>query len=121
MTMTTTPYLENDPPHWAARGLANLVIGVAVAAFLASLIIRLPETVACPFTLVPVGGTDQVRAEGDGTVLSVKVADGQAVTAGQTLFVIRSDVVGDKSGELASLRVQQQGLRDSLAGAKKRH
>jgi multidrug efflux pump subunit AcrA (membrane-fusion protein) len=115
------PFLETELPHWAARGLANLMVGTFAAALLASFIIRMPETVACPFALVPVGGADPVRAAGDGTVIAIKVVDGQAVQAGETLFVIRSDVIGDKASELASLRVQQQGFRESLASAKRRH
>ncbi|HEV2799641.1 MAG TPA: HlyD family secretion protein [Pyrinomonadaceae bacterium] len=48
-----SPFLDTDPPHWAARGLAYLLILLFVGVVSASLLIRIPETVSAPFILVP--------------------------------------------------------------------
>ena len=47
------PFLETDPPHWAARGLSTLIISLFVVAALAAIIVKVPETVSCTFVLVP--------------------------------------------------------------------
>jgi HlyD family type I secretion membrane fusion protein len=114
-------YLDTAPPSWGARGLAYLLLLLFAAAAVAAVVIELPETVACPFVLVPQGGTDPVRASCDGFVSDLRVHDGQEVKAGDPLFVIRSDVTSDRSGELASLEVQRQGAVESLANARKKY
>jgi membrane fusion protein len=114
-------YLDVEPPLWAARGLASLLIALFVAAAAATAIIRVPETVSCPFVLVPRGGTDPVRAARDGSVREVRAAEGRDVGAGETLFVLRSDAVGDRAGELAALKVRLDGARESLANARRKY
>src|SRR5262245_48916919 len=115
------PYLDTDPPPWGARGLAYLLILLFCAAAVAAVVIHVPETVSSPFELVPVGGTDPVRASRDGFVVEVRVADAQAVQSGQTLFVIRSEATGDRSSELAGQEIQRTGARESLENAVKKH
>ncbi len=112
--------LTLDPPHWGARGLSYVLILLFVAATVAAIAIEVPETVSCPFVLVPVGGTDPVRAPHDGFI-DVRVTDSQTVAAGETLFVIRSDLAGDRSGELATLTVQRDGAEESRTNAKKKY
>jgi multidrug efflux pump subunit AcrA (membrane-fusion protein) len=114
-------FLDQEPPHWVARGLARLLILLFVAAVVAGIVIQLPETVSSPFVLVPVGGTDPVRAARDGWVVEVRAADGQAVQPGEPLFVLRSDSVGDRSGERETLKVQRDGLRTSRDNARTKY
>src|SRR6516225_1589400 len=102
-------FLNVDPPPWGLRSLAYFLITLFVAAAVGSVIIRLPETVACPFVLIPREGLDPVRAARDGYVAAVRVVDTQTVSSGQQLFVIRSDVAADRSSELATLQVQLAG------------
>ena len=47
--------LPKDPPPWMARAIAWLLIAMAGTALLASLVVRVPETVVCRFVLVPEG------------------------------------------------------------------
>jgi multidrug efflux pump subunit AcrA (membrane-fusion protein) len=50
---TDPPFLDPDPPHWAARGLWYvLVLGFAVA-LVTGLVVDIPDLVSGRFTLVP--------------------------------------------------------------------
>jgi multidrug efflux pump subunit AcrA (membrane-fusion protein) len=114
-------YLADEPPPWAARGLASLFLVLFAGAALTSVLLHVPETVACPFALVPIGGTDPVRAPCDGFITTVRVGEAQTVGQRQCLFVIKSDRAGERSGDLASLQLQLAGTRDSLSNARSRY
>jgi HlyD family type I secretion membrane fusion protein len=114
-------FLRSDPPPWAARALAWLLIGLFAAAVVASVVIRLPETVRSSFVLVPARGADPLRAARSGTVATVAVAEGQAVTKGDVAFVIRSASVGDRSSELGSLQTRLTGTAEARGNARQRH
>jgi membrane fusion protein len=114
----SVPFLEKDPPHWAARGLAYVVILLFAAAFAVAVLLRIPETVSSPFTLVPIRGTDAVRALRGGVVAEIRVSEGQPVHKGAAAFVIRSQEVGDRYSELQTLRNQLQNDVESLANAR---
>lgn len=110
--------MEVDPPHWAARGVAYVLMLLFATAAVAAVIVHVPETVSAPFMLVPVRGTDPVRTSHQGFVTDVRVAEGQSVTAGQPLFVIRSESVADRSTELRTLEAQERGTHQSLVNAR---
>jgi biotin carboxyl carrier protein len=114
-------FLGSDPPPWAARGLAWLLIGLFAAAVVASVVIRLPEAVTSPFVVVPARGADPLRAARSGTVATVALAEGQAVGTGDVAFVIRSASVGDRSAELGSLQTQLTGTAEARGNARQRH
>lgn len=116
-----SPFLHGAPPPWAAGALAWMVIVVAVGAAIASVVIRVPETVSSEFLLVPARGVDPVRAARTGRVAEVQVAEGATLVRGQTLFVIRSVAVGDQSAELEVLRTQFRGMLAARANARERH
>ncbi|HXI20504.1 MAG TPA: HlyD family efflux transporter periplasmic adaptor subunit, partial [Gemmatimonadales bacterium] len=103
------PFLENDPPHWAARGLAYLIVTLFVVAMIGMVLVHVPETVSGRFTLEPVHGTDPVRVLRDGVVTEVDVTEGATVTRGQPLFLFRSPAAGDRSSELRQLEAQARG------------
>lgn len=115
------PFLPATPPHWAARSLAYFLIALFVVAIIAASVVDVPETVDGPFTLIPVRGTDPIRAPHGGVVETVAKAEGDQVSAGQTLFVIRSDPLGDRAGELGALRTQVEGTKEALANASSQH
>lgn len=118
---TELPFLSAAPPHWAARSLAYLLILLFVVCVISASIIDVPETVDGPFTLIPVRGTDPIRAPHGGVLASVSKAGGDQVTAGQTLYVIRSDPLGDRAGELGALRTQLRGIAEAVANATSQH
>lgn len=115
------PFLEGAPPHWAARGLAVMLLVVFAAAVVASIVITLPETISSPFVLVPGHGADPIRASRGGVVAAVRLAEGQTVAQGAPAFIIRSAAAGDRSSELRSLETQMSGAEDSRLNARQRH
>src|SRR6266850_5411735 len=121
MPPDTEPFLETDPPHWAARSLTWLVLGVFVAALVAAIVITLPERVSSPFVLVPGHGADPIRASRGGVVAAVRLVEGQAVAQGAPAFVIRSAAAGDRSSELRSLETQMGGAEESRLNARQRN
>lgn len=115
------PFLDVDPPHWAVRGLAYVLIALFAAAAAASIVITLPEAVSSPFVLVPLQGTDPVRASRGGIVAAVQVHEGQAVARGDPALVIRSPSVGDRSAELRTLETQLLGSEEGRRNARQKH
>jgi membrane fusion protein len=116
-----TPFLDAEPPHWAARGLTYLVILVFAAAAAASVVVEVPETVSSPFVLVPVRGTDPVRAARGGVMAEALAKEGQEVAAGDLLFVIRSETAGDRTADLDALVLQRNGVAESLAATRRQY
>lgn len=113
-----SPFLDTDPPHWAARGLSTVLIALFVAAVIVSVTVRVPETVTGSFVLVPERGADPLRASREGIVADIRAVEGQTVPMGATIFVIRSEPVGDRRAEMRSLEVLSSGVRERIANAR---
>jgi HlyD family secretion protein len=114
-------YLGAEPPPWAVRAVSRVLIAIAVAAALFALVVKLPETVTSDFTLIPRGGTDPVRAPRDGVIERLLVKESERVKKGQDLAWLRSDEVGDRSGELAGQKLQLDGAQQSLVNARQKY
>ncbi len=114
------PFLDVDPPHWAMKGLSYILILLFVTAVLLSLFVRIPETVSSPFVLMPVQGTDPIRALYDGTILEVRASEGQAVSKGFPIFAMRSESLVDRASEYRSVETRKKGAVESLNNARKR-
>ena len=110
-------FLDVEPPPLAMRGLAYILILLFLAAVVAAVTVQVPETVRAAFVLVPVRGTDPVRALRAGTVISIAVAEGESVSATDRLLVIESQLVGDRSADRQTLEAQARGARASLVNA----
>ena len=115
------PFLDPEPPPWAARGLATLLIALFVVALVAAVAVRVPETVTGRFTLVPVGGNDPVRALRGGQLVAVQAGEGDVVSRGAPLFVVRSDPVADRASELAQLETQLAGASAEEANSRREY
>ncbi|HXJ79798.1 MAG TPA: HlyD family efflux transporter periplasmic adaptor subunit, partial [Candidatus Methylomirabilis sp.] len=115
------PFLWKAAPPWAANGLAWVVILVVIGGAVALVLVHVPETVSSEFRLVPTRGADPVRAARSGRIMDVLVEEGTAVAKGQTLFVIRSNTVGDQSAEMATLEKQATGALSARANARARY
>ncbi len=116
-----TPFLEAEPPHWAARGLAYVVILLFITALLASILISIPETVSGAFILIPIRGTDPVRAPHGGIVTEVRATEGLSIAKDAPLFVIRSQSVSDRTAEMRTLEMQLEGSESRIANAKMKY
>ncbi|MDQ6860270.1 MAG: HlyD family efflux transporter periplasmic adaptor subunit [Verrucomicrobiota bacterium] len=104
---TESEMLPQDPPSWVLRMMAWLILAFFAVALFAAIVVHLPETVACPFVLVPTDGGDPVQATHTGVVTRVGVTEGDAVKQGAELFVLRSD-------EIRSLDTQFRTLTEDL-------
>jgi membrane fusion protein len=116
-----TPFLTSEPPPFAARGLAWLLLALFCAGAVAVFAVRVPETVKSPFVLAPIGGADPVRAPLGGTVIDVDAAEGRAVSKGGRLFAIRSAPFGERASEAKTLEARVRGEKESLENARKKY
>src|SRR3954466_2266570 len=62
-------------------------------------------------------GDDSGRAAREGTITDVRANEGEQVTKGAALFVIRSQAVGDRAPEMRDLEMQRGGADQRLANA----
>jgi multidrug efflux pump subunit AcrA (membrane-fusion protein) len=115
------PFLESDAPHWAARGLAYILLLLVATGVVVAAVLRLPETVTSPFVLLPARGMDPVKAWRGGRVAQVRVAEGQTVRQGEALVVIQSAVIGERFAELQTLETQLHGMEESLTNVARRY
>jgi len=106
---TESEMLPQDPPPWIIRSLGWILLVAFVFAALFAVILRLPETVRCPFVLVPAKGADPIQSPRQAVISKVTVGEGQAVKAGEELFGLRSDEIRDWDTQL---RTQDADLRN---------
>src|SRR5947208_11786415 len=85
--------LPQDPPPRIVRFIAHWLIAVFGVGLLAAIFVQLPETEHAPFILVPHNGADPIQSPRLATLSRVAVAEGQTVSAGTELFVLRSDEI----------------------------
>jgi multidrug efflux pump subunit AcrA (membrane-fusion protein) len=102
--------LRSDPPPQVIRWMAWLLMVMFIVAFLASVLVHIPETVRCSFVLVPENGADPIQSPLLGLVQAVKVTEGQEVPAGAELFVLRSDEI---RAWQTQLRTSEEDLRNA--------
>jgi hypothetical protein len=114
MPEAQNPFLDPEPPHWAARGLAYTFISIFVIAILAAWLVSVPETVSGQFTLVPIRGTDPIRAQKEGVLVEVAVEEGDTVAVGTTLFLIHSGPMSDRSSDLRTLETQLRANQERI-------
>jgi len=115
------PFLDADPPPWAVRSLATILLLLFSISVVALFVVRVPETVSATFTLRPTRGTDPVRTLHDGIVAKVNVEDAQTVTAGTVLFVIASEPVGDRMAERQTVDTRLSGGRTRLDNERQKY
>ncbi len=106
--------LPQDPPPWFIRTTAWLLIAIFGMALFAAIVIKLPETVTCPFILVGAGGADPIQSPRLAVLSQVSVSVGQTVKKGDPLYVLRSDEIrgwGTEQQTLGQdLQTHEQGL-----------
>jgi len=99
------------------RWTAWILLGAFLFALLIAIVMRLPETVRCPFILVPATGSDPVQAPHQGTISRVSIGEGQVVKKGAELFVLRSDEIRSWDTQLRmlaeDLRIKEESLNRS--------
>ena len=113
--------LPRDLPPLAIRILAWFVIALVMGLIAVALFVALPETVACPFTLVPEAGADPVKAPISGTIDRVNVADGREVKAGELMFSIRSEDLGILAERVKKVEKEIAAIGANESGREDRH
>ncbi|HUR32407.1 MAG TPA: HlyD family efflux transporter periplasmic adaptor subunit [Vicinamibacterales bacterium] len=118
---TDLPFLEPDPPPLLARALSLLLLGLFVVAMVSLVLVSVPDTINAPFTLAPVRAADPVRTLHDGTVTEVGAVETHAVKTGDRLFVIASEVVGDRAAERDALDTTIRGGEPRLTNERRKY
>src|SRR5271166_129829 len=109
--------LPQDPPHWVVRGTAWLMIALFASALLALVLVHVPETIRCPCVLVPERGADPIQSPRLAIVRQVRVGEGREVSAGDELFVLSSEDVGDRATQERTLEEDLTSLKRNLKQA----
>ncbi len=107
--------LPQEPPAWIIRSTAWILLGGFLLALLIAIVMRLPETVRCPFVLVPDTGADPVQSPVRAIISHVGVDEGQPVKAGEELFVLRSDEIRGLDTEFRTLTEDLRSREESVA------
>jgi multidrug resistance efflux pump len=103
-----------EPPPWIIRSTAWLLMAAFLAALLIAIVMRLPETVRCPFVLVPATGADPIQSPRQALISRVAVDEGQPVNAGEELFVLRSDEIRGWDTQFRTLTEDLRSKEESL-------
>ena len=121
MAAPPAPFLDADPPPWAARSLATILLLLFGAGAAAVAVVTVPETVSATFVLAAVRGTDPVRTLHEGTVVKVNVQDAQTIEKGASLFVVASEPVGDRMAERQSLAARLSGVDGRISNERQKY
>jgi membrane fusion protein len=108
-----------EPPRWIIRSAAWLLLAAFLLALLAAVVVRLPESVHCPFVLVPATGGDPIQAPRQAIISRVAVDEGEPVKTGQQLFVLRSDEIRGWDTQFRTLTEDLRTKEESLADFEK--
>src|SRR6266566_1696288 len=103
-----------EPPPWIIRSAAWVLMGAFLLALLVAIVVRLPETVHCPFVLVPATGADPIQAPHQAIISRVAVSEGQTVESGEELFVLRSDEIRGWDTQFRTLTEDLRNKEESL-------
>jgi multidrug efflux pump subunit AcrA (membrane-fusion protein) len=106
--------MPQEPPSWVIRSTAWILLGAFLFALLIAIVMRLPETVLCPFVLIPATGADPVQSTVRAIISHVGVDEGEPVKAGQELFVLRSDQIRDLDTQFRTLTEDLHSREESL-------
>jgi len=103
-----------EPPPWIIRSTAWLLMTAFLFALLIAIVMRLPESVRCPFVLVPATGADPIQAPHQAVISHVAVSEGQTVKSGEELFVLRSDEIRGWDTQFRTLTEDLRNKEESL-------
>jgi multidrug resistance efflux pump len=107
--------LPQEPPPWIIRSTGWILLAAFLFALLIAIVMRLPETVRCPFVLVPATGADPIQSPVRAIISHVGVDEGQPVKAGEELFVLRSEEIRGLDTEFRTLTEDLRSKEESLA------
>src|SRR5213079_3144800 len=103
-----------EPPPWIIRSAAWVLVGAFLFALLIAIVMRLPETVHCPFILIPATGADPIQSPRQHIISRVAVEERQPVKLGEELFVLRSDEIRGWDTQFRTLTEDLRTKEESL-------
>src|SRR5438093_3042054 len=103
-----------EPPPWFVRTTAWILVGAFLFALLIAIVMRLPETVHCPFILIPATGADPIQLARQAISSRVAGEEGQPVKAGEDLFILRSDEIRGWDTQFRTLTEDLRSKEESL-------
>src|SRR6516225_9049565 len=103
-----------EPPPWVIRTAAWGLVEAFLFALLIAIVMRLPESVHCPFVLIPATGADPIQSPRQAVISHVAVGEGQPVKAGEKLFVLRSDEILGWDTQFRTLNEDLRTMKESL-------
>jgi multidrug efflux pump subunit AcrA (membrane-fusion protein) len=106
--------MPQEPPHWVIRATVWLLLVAFLWALLIAIALRLPETVRCPFVLIPATGADPIQSPRQAVISRVAVDEGQPVKKGDELFVLRSDEIRGWDTQLKTLTEDLRTKEESV-------
>jgi multidrug efflux pump subunit AcrA (membrane-fusion protein) len=106
--------LPQHPPPQVLLWLAWLLIALFLVVTIAAVTVHIPETVRCPFVLVPENGADPIQSPLVAVVQSVNVTEGQQIQAGTLLFQLRSDDIRTWQTQLETAREDSRALEKRM-------
>jgi len=107
--------LPQEPPPWIIRSTGWILLAAFLFTLLIAIVMRLPETVRCPFVLVPGTSADPIQSPVRAIISHVGVDEGQPVKAGEELFVLRSDEIRGLDTQFRTLTEDLHSKKESLA------
>src|SRR5437879_967907 len=107
--------LPQEPPPLIIRSTGWILLAAFLFALLIAIVMRLPETVRCPFVLVPGTGGGPSQSPVRAIISHVGVDEGQPVIAGEELFVLRSDEIRCLDTQFRTLTKDLHSKEESLA------
>jgi multidrug efflux pump subunit AcrA (membrane-fusion protein) len=115
------PFLGSEPPPLVARGLSLVILSLFVVGAILSVVVTVPETISATFVLVPLHGTDPIRAARGGRVTKANVVEGARVAKSRVLYVLRSPGAADRISELQTAEAREAGAREGLANTRRKN
>jgi multidrug resistance efflux pump len=107
--------MPQDPPPWIIRSVAWLLLGFMFLALVAAVVLKLPETVQCPFILVPATGADPIQSSHQAIISRLAVTEGASVKKGAELFLLRSDEIRGLNTQFSNANEDLRTRETSLA------
>lgn len=110
-----------EMPFRAAHTIGLLIILLFLTVGVSSIVVKIPESIRCPFVLVPEGGSDPVQSPFQGVLREAYVIEGEQVRAEQLLFVIRSNEIHAWTTEMQTLKGDLRALELRRQSSVKAH
>src|SRR5204863_8919769 len=87
---TESEMLPQEPPPWIVRATAWILVAAFLFALFIAIVMRLPESVHCPFIPIPATGADPIQSPPQAIISRCAVEEGQPVKGREDMIVLRS-------------------------------